>query len=81
MNVQVLLFAAAKDLAGTPSAHLVLPDTATVGDLRRELVTVHPPLQRLAASLLVSVNNHYAPDSHTVAPNDEIACFPPVSGG
>ncbi|MEZ6060515.1 MAG: MoaD/ThiS family protein [Planctomycetaceae bacterium] len=81
MNLKVLLFAAAKDLAGTSVAELRVSDEATVGDIRNALVDAYPPLQKLAASLLIAVNNHYAANSDQVSADDEVACFPPVSGG
>jgi len=81
VTVNVLLFAAAKDLAGTSAAKLNLSEDASVEEVRAALVDAFPRLEHLAASLLIAVNSQYAVNSQRVTDNDEIACFPPVSGG
>jgi molybdopterin converting factor subunit 1 len=81
MNVAVKLFARARDIAGTDRVSLELPDSARVGDLRSALCERYPGLRPLAPSLLISIGTDYAKDDAPIRPNDEIACFPPVSGG
>ena len=48
MTVTVLLFAAARDLAGADSVAVELPAGATVADLRAELARRHPVARRTA---------------------------------
>jgi MoaE-MoaD fusion protein len=79
MTVRVLLFAVARERAGTGELELSLPSPATVADVRRELLA-HLPAELLAASA-VAVNHEYAADSQPVAASDEVAVIPPVSGG
>ena len=81
MTVKVLLFAQARDLAGSETVEIELSDGATVADLRQTLVEKHPALERIAPSLLIAVNNDYAEDATEVPTGAEVACFPPVSGG
>lgn len=81
MIVNIQLFAAAKDAAGSAIVQLTVPDITTVGELRQHLVTAAPALAPLKETLLVAVNNQYADSGDTIQPTDEIACFPPVSGG
>lgn len=81
MNVEVQLFAAARDAAGQSPVTLELPDGATVADLRLRLVETCPNLESLANVLLVAVNSQYAAESQPLNVTDSIACFPPVSGG
>jgi molybdopterin synthase sulfur carrier subunit len=81
MIVRVQLFAAAKDSAGRSPVRVELPDAPTVRELRHALVTACPQLTALAPVLLVAVNASYATDDQLLQPDDEIACFPPVSGG
>ncbi|MGH9945024.1 MAG: molybdenum cofactor biosynthesis protein, partial [Pyrinomonadaceae bacterium] len=45
------------------------------------LCAVHPGLARFGRSLLVAINEEYAGPEAPVQPGDEIAVFPPVSGG
>ncbi len=81
MKFDVQLFAAAREAAGDAVVSLNLSDTADVAELRRELTAAVPALAPLAASLLVAVNNQYANDDVSLKDCDEVACFPPVSGG
>jgi molybdopterin synthase sulfur carrier subunit len=81
MKVDIQLFAAAREAAGNAVVSLHLSDRADVAELRRKLTTAVPALVPLATSLLVAVNNQYADDSVPLKDSDEVACFPPVSGG
>ena len=81
MKVEIHLFAAARDAAGRSPVEVVISDDASVADLRAALVQSIPELKPLQASLLVAVNNQYAADDLLLKTNDEVACFPPVSGG
>ncbi|MDB5346698.1 MAG: molybdopterin synthase small subunit [Schlesneria sp.] len=77
----VKLFAKARDLVGSPIIQIPWSDGDTVGRLKLALSERHPSLLPLVPRLLVAVNNDYAPDSLKVRTSDEVACFPPVSGG
>lgn len=79
--LSVKLFAKARDLAGNSLVELPWSDGETVQTLKRRLVERHPDLTPLAPRLLVAVNNNYASDDSPLKTTDEVACFPPVSGG
>ena len=79
--LQVKLFAKAREVVGSPVAELPWVDGQTVLQLKRDLVEKHPGLQLLISRLLVAVNNDYAADEAAIKAGDEVACFPPVSGG
>lgn len=81
MRVEVRLFAVAGDLAGRRTVEVELPAGATVADLRRALTGQWPALEALGPRLLIAVNQDYAPDDRVLAPGDEVAGIPPVSGG
>ncbi len=81
VSIRILLFAAAREIAGRDSVELHLPPESTVDDLRTALLQQYPQLERLATSLLWAVNNEYAALDRVVRASDAIACFPPVSGG
>jgi len=81
MNVNVKLFARARDVAGADCVTVELPEPARVGDLRAALCERYPDLRPLARSLLISLGIDYAKDDAPIRPGDELACFPPVSGG
>ena len=77
----VKLFAKARDLVGGSTVELSWRDGLTVGNLKQLLGEAYPNLLPLIPRLLVAVNNDYAADSTVVSSADEVACFPPVSGG
>src|SRR5437870_2599626 len=77
----VLLFAAARDLAGTDAARVELPAGATVAVLRATLSRDYPALAPLLAKSAIAVNQDFAEDSHVLTEADEAAIIPPVSGG
>ena len=81
MKVRILLFARLRDLAGTESVELDSPDIESVGDAYRILRARHPELEAFSRSLLVAVNQEFADWNTPVAEGDELALFPPVSGG
>ncbi|MCA9035960.1 MAG: molybdopterin converting factor subunit 1 [Planctomycetaceae bacterium] len=81
MRLSVLLFARARELARTSRAEVEVPESASVADIRDALLQIHPELTTLSSSLLWAVNNAYVTLDHLVVSSDEVACFPPVSGG
>ncbi len=79
--LRVKLFAKARDVAGCPMLEIPWKDGQTVSDLKQLLVAQHPGLGPLIPQLLVAINNDYADDGVVIQATDEVACFPPVSGG
>lgn len=81
MTATVKLFARARDVVGSETISIPIPDPCTVGDLRRAMCERYPDLKPFAAGLLFAVDAQYAGDATRISPNSDIACFPPVSGG
>jgi molybdopterin converting factor subunit 1 len=81
LKIAVKLFARARDLAGSGQVDLELPEGSSVRDLRASLRARYPQLESIAPSLLIAVNQGYAGDDTLLSMTDEVACFPPVSGG
>lgn len=82
MRVDVLLFATLKDITGSSRVRLTLPDdAASVDDIRRALIGLHPALERGIYAAIASVNREFARGDEIVNEGDEVAFFPPVSGG
>jgi MoaE-MoaD fusion protein len=82
MNIHVLLFATLKDLAGQSRLAVTVPgDSGTVDDVRRALVTLYPNMDKNLKAAIAAVNKEYAFATDTVSEGDEVAFFPPVSGG
>jgi molybdopterin synthase catalytic subunit len=81
MKVSVLFFATLKDRAKTNRAELSLPDSATVAELKTEVAAQFPNVAPALPSCIASRNKEFADDSEVLADGDEVALFPPVSGG
>lgn len=82
MQITVLLFATLKDIAGQKRVSLLLPDeNATVGEVRRALAERFPSIAPNLDAAISAVNQEYAFPQDAVKNGDEVAFFPPVSGG
>ncbi len=77
----VYLFAAAREFAGADRVELALSEGATVADVRVALGAAIPLLASLLTRSAIAVNCDIADDHRAIAPGDEIAIIPPVSGG
>lgn len=81
VSVQTLFFAVYRDLLGTSSLSVELPEGATVADLVAELRGRGTPFDRLPAEPAIAVNRTYALPSEPLGSGDEVAFIPPVAGG
>lgn len=81
VNIRVLFFGAARDVVDSNPLELVLDAPATVSSAFSSLVERFSQLERFGRSLLFAVNQEYATPETALQDNDELAVFPPVSGG
>ena len=81
MKVTVKLFARLRELVGTHTLERRLADQATVTDLLENLEAEFPRLGEVVSRTAVSVNREFADAQTPLADGDEVAIFPPVSGG
>ncbi|HNB73531.1 MAG TPA: molybdenum cofactor biosynthesis protein MoaE [Acidobacteriota bacterium] len=80
-SLQIQLFGQCRALVGASEVTLqvALPGTAAL--VLDSLFTHHEILRPYAGKLLVAVNEAYALPTQVIQPGDEVAVFPPVSGG
>ncbi|TMB58911.1 MAG: molybdopterin converting factor subunit 1 [Deltaproteobacteria bacterium] len=78
MRVRLRFFAVLREHLGASSSRAV-PAGTTVGALWRSVVAERPELD--AIPVRFAVNQTYVEPSHRLAEDDEVAVFPPVSGG
>ena len=81
VNIRVLFFGAARDVVDQNPLAISLAAPATVATAFESLVAKFSELERFGRSLLFAVNQEYATPETVLRDNDELAIFPPVSGG
>lgn len=83
--MRVLYFALLRERVGVAEETVAPPaEIRTVGDLvdwLRRQSPQHDHALADPAMVRVAVNQDYARPDHAVGPNDEVAFFPPVTGG
>ena len=85
MVVKILYFAWLRERLGVGEEHIPLPENvATIGDLAAWLILRGRGFAEVFANprlVRVAVNQNFAGFDALVADGDEIAFFPPVTGG
>jgi molybdopterin converting factor subunit 1 len=82
MQFNVKLFATLKSKAQANQILVTIDaEPAAVSDLMAEIRSQYPVLESSMKSVLVAVNGEYAFMDQPLNADDEIALFPPVSGG
>jgi molybdopterin synthase sulfur carrier subunit len=77
MTIRVRYFASLREKMGRIDDTLVAEDIATVADVWRVVSGAQP----LPEQVLCAVNMEYGGAQTTVKDGDEVAFFPPVTGG
>jgi sulfur-carrier protein len=84
-TLHVLYFAWLRERVGTAEERIALPPgVATVGGLvawLREQSPGHAAALSVARTVRCAVNQEFADPDTKIAPGDEVAFFPPVTGG
>lgn len=81
MQVRVRLFATLRQLAQWSEQVIELPEGSTVSDLLVRLEEAYPALALKGRTVYVAVNQEYTRGERRLAPGDEVALLPPMSGG
>jgi molybdopterin converting factor subunit 1 len=83
MVLQVRLFAILRERAGRDQLEIEVPEGATVAEALGALRAESEPLAEAlgAMPVVMAVNRSYVDEGEALAPGDELALIPPVSGG
>jgi molybdopterin converting factor small subunit len=81
VKVGVALFARFREAVGRERVEVEVPEGATVGEVWMALARAHPVLSRYRPHTLFAIGNEYVDPARPVGAGEEVACFPPVSGG
>jgi molybdopterin synthase catalytic subunit len=80
-TLRILFFGQCRELVGAGEATVRVGAPATAADVVAVACREFPALRSLSGKLLIAVNESYAKGTAPVREGDEIAIFPPVSGG
>ena len=82
IKVRLLFFGAARDVVGEEETEVFLNAPASVVSAFTEIMDAYPLLrEKFGRSLLFAVNQAYELADKEIKEGDELAIFPPVSGG
>ncbi len=82
MRITVLFFATLRDQIGARRLDVALAEGAqNIGGLRSELMRRYPSASQNLQVALAAINEEFAFDGDAIQDGDEVAFFPPVSGG
>ncbi len=84
MTVNIVFFASLRETLGVKSVDLSIPEPSKVSAVIAQLVAEHSPdwLEILTAeNIRIAVNQDMINDDIVVSDGDEVAFFPPVTGG
>jgi molybdopterin converting factor subunit 1 len=81
MQVQVRLFARYRELAGTGSLSLDVPENSTALEVFDHVAARYPDMRAMRASTLMAVDQEFVKPSTELRDGEELALMPPVSGG
>ena len=81
MQVRLLFFASLKDIVGSRELRMDIAEASTIADLLSQLEAKYPRMKEYRHVILTAINEDYVDKSARLSEGDEVAIFPPVSGG
>ena len=83
ITIRVLFFASLRETLGTTLANLTVPNECTVEMLLQNIQEAYSKDNPLfdTCNLRVAINQQLVEFDHVVRQNDEVAIFPPITGG
>ncbi len=81
MSVRVLFFASISDIVGMRETSVDAADFKDVKSIFDRFAQEKPALESYRSSILCALNSEFARPGSPVRDGDEVAFFPPVSGG
>ncbi|WP_283787711.1 molybdopterin converting factor subunit 1 [Bermanella sp. WJH001] len=81
--IKVLFFAQLRELLKTNEIILDKIQACSIEELKKSIISTHPQwaVHLTNHAIMTSVNQTLVSSDHIVKENDEVAFFPPVTGG
>lgn len=80
-EVKVLFFARHREQMGRAELAVQLTEPLSLAELKQLISQHHPAFSSLRQPIMAAVNQDFADDDRLVQAGDEVAFFPPVTGG
>ena len=81
MRLKVRYFASIREFTGLKEEQVDVPEGSTAEAVKKKIQGIHSSLRAQEGNILVAVNGSFAEPRRVLKPGDEVALFPPVSGG
>jgi sulfur-carrier protein len=81
VRLRVRYFASIREFTGLREEQVEVPEESTVEALKRRVQELHKNLMEKESYILVAVNGFFVEPKRILKEGDEVALFPPVSGG
>ena len=81
MKIKIKYFASIREWTGVKEEEVDLPEGSTAEELKRRVQRLHSNIDNQEGTILVAVNGGFVEPSRLLSSGDEVALFPPVSGG
>ncbi len=81
MHIEVKLFALLREIAGTDTVALEVPEASSAGQALHELRQLHPALQPYLDKVRLALKMDFVDETAKLGEGDELHLIPPVSGG
>jgi molybdopterin synthase catalytic subunit len=81
VRIKVLFFGPVREIVGLREDTIEMPDGAKLQAVLETYGNRFPRLRDMAGSVVLALNQQFAPPDSHVADGDEVALMPPVSGG
>ena len=81
MRLRVRYFASIREFTGVKEEQLEVPEGSTAESLKKRVQGLHTTLKDQDYNILIAVNGSFIEPTRVLRQGDEVALFPPVSGG
>jgi sulfur-carrier protein len=81
MSIRVLFFASLADITGMRETTVDAASVTDVNSVFNHFVQTFPAMEKHRSSIMLALNTEFARPGSPVKDGDELAFFPPVSGG
>ncbi len=80
-DVKVLFFARHREQMGMAECLLPISTACTLAELKQNISQLYPQFTSLRQPIMAAINQDFAADDQLIQQGDEVAFFPPVTGG